>query len=97
MDSFDSNTQTFVRMLWCVSCLICCCGLSIISFWLMDGVRVSMVNAGYYLSWFVYVWILSYVAPALVGVAGVPVIVPIAYHEVCSVCIHVVVLARRLS
>lgn len=92
-DSDDSSRHTFVRNLWCVSCFICYCGLGIIGFWLMDGVRV---NAGYCLSWFVCVWILSYVAPALVGVAGVPAVVPLAYHEVCSVCIHLVVLARRL-
>ena len=67
-----------------------------ISFWLMDGVRVSMINAGYYLSWFVYAWLLSYIGPALIGVVGVPAIVPLAYHEVCSVCMYVVVLARRL-
>ena len=68
-----------------------------ISFWLMDGVRIPMVNAGYYLSWFVYAWLLSYLGTALIGATGVPAIVPLAYHEVCSVFMYSVVSARRLG
>ena len=81
---------------WCASGFVCCSGLGILGYWLMDGVRASVVNLGYYFSWLVYAWIFSYVAPAFVGVAGVPALAPVAYTEFSSIFLYLAMAARML-
>ena len=62
----------------------------------MDGVRASMISVGCYLTCLIIIYFSSYVGPALIGISGVPTIVPLAYSEVSTVCMYFVVLARKL-
>ena len=54
-----------------------------------------MVSVGYHFSCLFIMYFSSYVGPAMIGIGGVPTILPLAYNEASTAFMYFAVLARK--
>ena len=54
-----------------------------------------MVSVGYYFSCLSIMYFSTYVGPAIIGISGVPTILPPAYNEASAAFMYFAVIARK--